>query len=205
MVAEQLGADLVDKRLVAEVARRAELAQASVEAEDEHPSSLLKRALASSSPLAVESGIVWPVPYPDPADDPRPAILELTRKVIVEVARAGNVVIVGRGASAVLRERRDALHVFLYATDAIRVQTVMARETVSEAVARRRMHEADANRAAYLRQVYGVDWRDPLAYTLQCNTGVLGYARTAEIILAAADRLAGAAVPALAASPEMSR
>ena len=204
MVAERLGADLVDKELIAEVARRAELAASVVEAEDEQPSRLLGRLLAAFGPLAAEAGMVWQAPYPDPAYDPRPAILELTRKVVAEVARGGNAVIVGRGGAAILHERRDVLHVFLYAADTIRLQTVMEREAISESAARRRMREADANRAAYLRQVYGLDRRDPLLYTLQCNTGLLGYARTAEIILAAAARSADApprgTAPALALS-----
>ncbi len=188
MVADRLGADLVDKGLIAEVARRAQLPPESVESEDERPSSLLGRLVASFVPMGAAAGMVWDVPYPDPAYDPRDTILELTRRVVTEVARGGNAVIVGRGGAAILRERRDAVHVFLYAAEPARVETVMARETLSESAARRRMHEMDANRAAYLRQVYGLDRRDPLLYTLQCNTGMLGYARTVEIILAAAGR-----------------
>lgn len=186
IVAERLGAELVDKWLIAEIARRAELAPSAVEAEDERPVSLLARVVSSFGPIAAGGGLVWDVPYADPAYDPRLAILELTRRVILEVARAGNAVIVGRGASVVLKERRDAVHVFLYGDDAVRAESVMARELVSASVARRRMHEIDTNRAAYLHQVYGTDWRDPLQFTLLLNTGVLGYKRTAEIILAVA-------------------
>ncbi len=188
IVAERLGAEFVDKQLIAEVAQRASLAPSVVEAEDEHPSRLLARVIASFGPLAAAAGMVWEVPYPDPSYDPRLAILELTSKVILEVARAGNAVIVGRGGSVVLRDQRDVTHVFLYADDAIRTETIMGREVVTESVARRRMHEIDTNRAAYLHQVYGVDWRDPLQYTLQLNTGALGYERTADIILATAQR-----------------
>ena len=205
MVAERLGADLVDKWLVAEIARRAQLPPASVEAEDEHASSLIGRLVASFAPIGVAPGMVWDVPYPDPAYDPRLAVLDLTRKVVTEVARGGNAVIVGRGGAAILRERRDAVHVFLYAAEPVRLATVMAREAVSESVARRRMHEMDANRAAYLRQAYGLDRRDPLLYTLQCNTGLLGYARTVEIILAAAGGLVEARAASHASSDESSR
>lgn len=188
LVAERLGAEFVDKWLIAEVARRAALPAALVEAEDEHPSRLLARVIASFGPLAAGAGLTWDVPYPGDAYEPRLAILELTRNVILEVARTGNAVIVGRGGSVVLRDHRDATHVFLYADDAIRAETVMAREVAAASVARRRMHEIDANRAAYLRQVHGVDWRDPLGYTLLLNTGALGYERTAETILSVAQR-----------------
>jgi cytidylate kinase len=205
IVAERLGADLVDKWLVAEVARRAQLPPTSVAAEDEHPASLLGRLVAAFGPMGAAPGMVWDVPYPDPAYDPRLAILELTRKVVTEVARGGNAVIVGRGGAAILRERRDAVHVFLYAAESARLETVMERETLSESAARRRMHEMDANRAAYLRQVYGLDRSDPLLYTLQCNTGQLGYARTVELILAAAGGMAEARTAGVALPHESSR
>ncbi len=194
LVADELGAELIDKELIAEVARRAAVAPSLVAAEDERPVSMLARVVDSFGPLAAGAGLIWEPPYPDPAYDPHRALVELGRRVIAEVARSGNAVIVGRGASVVLRDRRDATHVFLYADDGIRVETVKARETVSEAVARRRMHEMDANRAAYLHQVYGMDWRDPLLYTVMLNTGALGYARTAELILATARRGARARV-----------
>ena len=193
IVADRLGADLVDKWLIAEVARRAELAPSVVEAEDERPVSLLARMVDSLGPVAAGAGMVWIPPYPDPAYDPRRVLVEITRRILLEVARSGNAVIVGRGASVVLRGPRDATHVFLYADDEIREQTVMAREIVSASVARRRMHQMDANRAAYLRQVFGVDWRDPLQYALLLNTGALGNAGTAEVILATAQRRARAA------------
>jgi cytidylate kinase len=195
MVADRLGADFVDKELIEEVARRAQLAPEAVLAEDEHPSSLLGRLVASFGPLAAGAGMAWEAPYPDPAYDPRPAIMELTRQVILEVARTGNAVIVGRGASVVLHDRRDVLHVFLYAAEPARVQTVMQREALSEAAARRRVREMDSNRAVYLRQVHHADWRDAQLYTLQCNTGVLGYERTAEIIVAATEAAIGARPP----------
>jgi cytidylate kinase len=131
-------------------------------------------------------GMGWPVPYPNPDYDSRSTILELTREIIRGVARSGNAVIVGRGAAVLLQEQPKAVHVFLYASDSARAATVMARETISEVVARRQMHEVDASRAAYLREVYQTDWREPQQYALQLNTGSLGYARTTEIILAAA-------------------
>jgi hypothetical protein len=63
IVAERLGADLVDTWLVAEVARRAQLPPESVEAEDEHPASLLGRLVAAFAPTGAAPGMVWDAPY----------------------------------------------------------------------------------------------------------------------------------------------
>ena len=45
------------------------------------------------------------------------------------------------------------------------------------------MHETDANRAAYIKQLYGHDWCDPDEYDLVINTGRIGYQTAAEMIL----------------------
>lgn len=183
LLADELGAELVDKDLIAEVARRAQLPDEVVAAADERPAQILDRVVASFGPLVSMAGAAWDVPSPDHS---RSVVLELTRRVLLELARSGNAVIIGRGAAIVLKDRHDATHVFLYADEEVRVETVMARELVSADVARRRIRKMDAARAAYLRQVYGVERRDPRHYALLLNTGMLGHRRTAAIILAAA-------------------
>ena len=192
LVADQLDAEVVDKELIAEVARRLGVDQTEVEAEDERPRSLLDRLVRAFAPVAVAEGLAWNPPYPGPGYDARRAIVELTQEVIREVARSGNAVIVGRGAPQVLAHRPgipgeldEGNVVFLVADESVRACAIMEREMISEAAARRRLHEVDANRRAYLRQVYGVDWQDPTQYCLVLNTGLLGAANTARLILAA--------------------
>ena len=59
----------------------------------------------------------------------------------------------------------------------------MERLGLAEAEARRKMHETDANRAAYIQQLYRHDWCDPDEYDLIVNTGRIGYEAAAEMIL----------------------
>ena len=44
-------------------------------------------------------------------------MVEMLQKVIEDIASRGNCVIVGRGAPYFLRNRADAFHVFIYASD----------------------------------------------------------------------------------------
>jgi cytidylate kinase len=60
----------------------------------------------------------------------------------------------------------------------------MARLGLSEAETRRKMHETDSNRAAYIKQLYGRDWCDVDEYDLIVNTGHVGYPTAAQMILA---------------------
>jgi cytidylate kinase len=183
ILAERLKAEIVDRSLIAEVARRLELTADEVAAEDEHPRRLVDRLVRAMSPMALEFGVAWEPPYVDPSFDARKSITDLTRQVIHEVAERGNAVIVGRGGAFVLADLPGALHVFLCAPVDHRVRAVMARFGIEEAEARRRLHETDANREAYARQLFGADWGDPVHYDLVMNSARLGVGACAEIIL----------------------
>jgi cytidylate kinase len=162
-----------------------------VEAEDESAGSLLSRLLvalgsASSEPLIPPEVTAWSPPNADPAFDTRKAVLQITQHVLQEAARAGNVVIVGRGGAYLLSDFPGALHVFLRADTAVRVKTVMARFNItSEDEARRRIKQTDENWTAYIKQVYGHDRNLAGHYDMVLDTGRLGYETTVKVILTA--------------------
>jgi CMP/dCMP kinase len=183
IVAAELGAQVVDKALIDEVARRLDISPREVEAEDERPRALLERLVRSFSTLEPAMGTGWQPPYSDPLFDPRKAVVELTEQVIRDVAAGGNVVIVGRGAGFCLRDQPGVFRVFLRAPGEVRVKTLIGRLGLGEGDVRRKMHETDANRAAYIHQLYKRDWCDPDEYDLIINTARLGYQAAAEVIL----------------------
>ncbi len=200
IVAKELHADVVDKRLIDEVAKRLEMEPSEVEAQEERPRTLMDRLVRSFVALEPGMGVGWSPPYPDPMFDPARAIVQLTEEVIKEVAECGNVVIVGRGGGFVLGDKPNLLRVFLRAPLESRIPVIMARLGISEAEARRKIHETDTNRAAYVRQLYGHDWQDPNSFDVLLNTGCLGYAASAEIILRACRE-----IPASSRSTDASR
>ncbi|HEV3102779.1 MAG TPA: cytidylate kinase-like family protein, partial [Candidatus Dormibacteraeota bacterium] len=183
ILATRLEADFLDSKLIDEVAHRLELPKEEVEAEDEHPGSLLSRLLLALGAANTEPNIpaetsTWNPPNIDPVFDTRRAVLELTQQVIREAARSDNVVIIGRGGAYILHDHPRALHVFLRADLAIRVKTIMDREKKTEDEARRRLKQADENWTAYIKQVYGHDRNLASHYDLVLDTGRLGYEAT---------------------------
>jgi cytidylate kinase len=191
MLSERLHADFLDSNIIDEVARRLQLPKEEVEAEDEHPGSLLARLLvalgsASSEPLIPPEATAWTPPNAAPTFDTRKAVLTITQHVIQEAARGGNVVIVGRGGAYILRDFPGALHVFLRASEAVRMKTIMQRFNItSEDEAKRRLKQTDENWTSYIRQVYGHDRNHPAHYDMVLDTGRLGYETTIEAILVA--------------------
>jgi cytidylate kinase len=190
MLAQRLKLEVLDSQLIDEVAHRLELPKEEVEAEDEQPGSLLNRLLmalgsASGEPMIPPEAAAWNPPNVDPVFDTRRAVLQITQHVINEAARAGNVIIVGRGGAYILRDFEGALHVFLRADEKVRVKVVMARFTLTEQEARHRLKHADENWTAYIKQVYGHDRNLASHYDLVLDTGRLGYEATVEAVLAA--------------------
>jgi hypothetical protein len=191
MLATELRADFLDSKIIDEVARRLQLPKEEVEAEDEQPGSLLARLLvalgsASTEPLIPAEAAAWTPPNAAPTFDTRKAVLQITQHVIEEAARAGNVVIVGRGGAYILSSFPGALHVFLRAAEAVRVQAIMERFNIpSEDEARKRLKQTDENWTSYIKQVYGHDRNHPAHYDMVLDTGRLGYRAAVDVILVA--------------------
>jgi len=185
MLAQRLGAEVIDRQLVADVASRLGLTADEVAAEDERAKSVVDRLIRSFAWFGEAYGAGWSPPYGDPLADPQQAVRLLTEEVIRETARRGNAIIVGRGGAFVLADWPDVLHVFLRSAEPVRIREIMARYALSEEAARRRLHQTDADRGAYMRRNYETDWRDPRRYDLLLDTGRLGYQRAADTILAA--------------------
>jgi cytidylate kinase len=194
MLARRLKADLLESEIIDQVAHRLQLPKEEVEAEDEHPGSLLGRLLvalgsASSEPMIPPEATAWTPPNADPTFDTRKAVLQITQDVIKEAAKGGNVVIVGRGGAYILGDLLGALHVFLRAAEPIRVKAIMARfNLTSEEEGRRRLKQTDENWTAYIKQVYGHDRNHPGHYDLVLDTGRLGYEATVDAVVAALER-----------------
>jgi len=185
ILSDRLGADLVDGNVIGEVARRLQLRESEVAGNDERPEAVVDRLLGAFRHLAPGMSYPWRPPGSEGAVDPRWAIVNLTQELIREAAREGNVVVVGRGGALLLRDHPNALHVSLRAAEEVRRETIQARLMVNADAARRRMRTLDAERAAYIRQLYGTDWQDSAHYDLVIDTGRLGYERAANVVLAA--------------------
>jgi len=190
MVAERLGAELVDGKIFEEVARRLELPPDEVEKHEEVPGSFMNRVLQALGTASIEfaappEATAWTPPYHDPSFDTRKAVLQITQEVIQEAARTDNAVIIGRGAAYILQDHRRALHVLLRGSESSRAAGLRESFGIGDEEARRRIKHMDANRRAYVRQVYNHDWLDASHYHMVLDTGRLGYQRAATVIVTA--------------------
>lgn len=113
--------------------------------------------------------------------DDHELVLRNTRWV-TDTAGSG-AVIVGRNGALILTDWPGALHVLLDAAVPLRVERAARTAGISTDRAARRQRREDAVRADMSIQLYGWDPREPARYDLVLNTGTLGAAACADIIV----------------------
>lgn len=93
---------------------------------------------------------------------------------VLEAALDERTVLVGRWSTLFLRGVSHAVRVRVCAPRDVRARRVMERYGVDLAEAARRIAAYDDGVRARMRQMFDVDWTDPLLYDLVINTGAVG-------------------------------
>lgn len=106
-------------------------------------------------------------------------------RIIIDLVKEGNKVIVGRGGQMVLHDWPEVLHVRIMAPFDIRIARLQQSKHISLEAAQARVEASDITRARYVRKNYGVDWNDPALYHLVINTGLLKLDQAVRVILQA--------------------
>lgn len=117
------------------------------------------------------------------------ACINMVQSTIRAAYKQGNVVIIGRGGQAILRDMAGVLHVRIEATLGARVMRIQAQKATSISEAEAITRSNDQAAAAYLKNFYGIDWADPLNYHLVLNSGQWGIEASAEIVVNALSHL----------------
>ncbi len=193
LVARDLRAELIDRHLIDEVARRLQMPKATVEEFDEVPHSRLDRLLQQFANTSFEVAVSgaserWEPPFSgDPTlRDPKQATVRVTDAVIRQFLRRGDAVVMGRGAAFIARDRPEVLRAFIWADTERRVAEVARAQSLDETAAKRRVKETDANWRSYVRHFYGTDLTDVTNYDLVIDTGRIEPPVAAQMIVAAA-------------------
>jgi len=120
-------------------------------------------------------------------DDETKRIVEMFDRVVLAMAKLGNVVIVGRGAFKILSPYQDVLHVRIKGPFAARVSTFMKRYcTYDRSRAETSIAEADKLRAAYLEIHYGEKMDSASGFDLVIDTGKISVGSAIPLIVSAA-------------------
>lgn len=184
-LADRMGWKLWDQLLTCEIARLANCDQSEVERREERTDPLYYRLFKSILLGSFEGSLnVHRLKLLD-AD----SILRITERVVQEAAAAGNCVIVGRGSQHFLRNRADALRVFLYAPREEKVRRLRSRGK-SEAEAEELVDTVDRDRSAFVKKYFHLEWPNRSLYHAMINTAA-GDETVVRVILGLAKGLEG--------------
>lgn len=104
-------------------------------------------------------------------------------KIIQSLAAKGPAVIVGRCADSVLQDHPNVVNIYIYASEARRIQNVMEKKGISERMASVFVRSVDKGRRAYHNFFSSHPWGDMASYDLCICTDDLTPKETAQTIL----------------------
>ena len=183
LVAKELGWSLLDNAVIDAVAARLGVNRSEVASREERVPSLVER-LVDTMALGSQE---WLTPLSSSRRPPtEEQLVEVTRHIVEEALSRGPLVVVGRGAQAMLAARTDALHVFCYAPRTALVARSMARDGVTREAAERLVDDTNSQREQWVRKHFDRAWREHSNYHLTVNTEWLGIVRASGLIVSAA-------------------
>ena len=174
MVAEKLGIPFYDKELVDQIALESGFAPKYVEEHGEHSpgGSLFSYAFAPQGVPGVMNGLSTAV-----------FLWNIQCSVILQLADKGPCVIVGRNADYILKDRADALHVYVFADTPYRAERIVRLYGDSEKTPEARLAEKDKRRRLNYQHYTGRTWGQAQNYDICLDTGVLGIDQCRDIVV----------------------
>ena len=164
-LSEQLQIAYYDREIVTEIAKR-------TRSSEEYVRQISEKKPVESFPIHV--GHTFPFyPMPDPVFQHNMTIFSEQHKLLVELAKKSDCIIIGRCADHILREMKP-FRIFVYADEESKLQRCIERkpadELLSDVETRRQMKEVDKERAKYYAYFSGQKWGAKENYDLMINT-----------------------------------
>ena len=174
MIAEKLNIPFYDKELVDQIAMESGFAPKFVEENGEHSpgSSLFSYAFAPQGVPGVMNGL-------STAD----FLWNIQCNVILQLADKGPCVIVGRNADYILKDRPDAMHIFIHANMDFRADRIVRLYGESEKAPTVRLQEKDKRRRVNYQHYTGRTWGMAQNYDLCLDSSTIGVEKCADIVV----------------------
>jgi chloramphenicol 3-O-phosphotransferase len=181
-VAASLEVPFLDRAIPAAVAEKLAVPLEEAEGRDEALAGFFERLLSSFVMMgSVYGSAVPPIEVPD-----EESFRAATEQTILDHARSGAAVILGRAGMLVLADHPSVVRVRLSGPLEARIEQAMRRYGLSRDEARKQERENDGARAAWVQRFYGRDVADPSLYDLVINATRFGVEECVELIAAAA-------------------
>ncbi len=207
LVAKELGFDFVDRIMLAEIAKKVGSTVEAVSMRKLKKPSIIDmfakgiNQILNSSPTVGVGGDPYFGPgienamskefyeldetiIKNPEDLDYKRMIEATKEVIKDISDLGKVLVISRGASAILKDKENVLRVFFSANEDERISRAKKMHNLeSDAVAIDLLKHADHAQDEYFKKAFNLDFNDQSIYHLTLNTSNLTPEECSSIIL----------------------
>ena len=207
LVAKELGFDFVDRIMLAEIAKKVGSTVEAVSMRKLKKPSIIDmfakgiNQILNSSPTVGVGGDPYFGPgienamskefyeldetiIKNPEDVDYKRMIEATKEVIKDISDLGKVLVISRGASAILKDKENVLRVFFSANEDERVSRAKKMHNLeSDAAAVDLLRHADHAQDEYFMKAFNLDFSDQSMYHLTLNTSNLTPEECSKIIL----------------------
>ena len=207
LVAKELGFDFVDRIMLAEIAKKVGSTVEAVSMRKLKKPSIIDmfakgiNQILNSSPTVGVGGDPYFGPgienamskefyeldetiIKNPEDLDYNRMIEATKEVIKDISDLGKVLVISRGASAILKDKENVLRVFFSANEDERISRAKKMHNLeSDAVAIDLLKHADHAQDEYFKKAFNLDFNDQSMYHLTLNTSNLTPEECSSIIL----------------------
>lgn len=178
LVAKQLGIEYYDKELLLEAAKQSGVAPDIFEASDERTPKFFTSLWSFN--LGYYSGTLFSNDSPIKEDN----IYQAQSEVMIELAKKGPCIIVGRSADYILRDKCNVISVFLHSSIEDRIKRIIARgDCDNEKDAREMALKQNKLRANYYNFYTDKHWGECESYDLSVDCSKLNTETTVKLIV----------------------
>lgn len=176
LLSEKLSIPYYDKEILAEAAKDSGICEEIFEHHDEKPTKSLLFSLVTGMQMHGNLGGYMDMPL-------NHRVFLAQFDTIRRVAAEGPCIIVGRCADYVLRDKPNAVKLFVRADMEHRMQRAVAIHSVSPEKAEEYVRRMDKERASYYNYYATATWGDVNNYDLCLDTGKLGIEGSAQLVM----------------------
>ncbi len=178
-LAKRLGFQFVDRDIIAQVAREANVSVDWVVAVERETGGRLMKILSKM----VSGDFIQRMLSDSGSDFDEEKYAAFVKKVVKDIAKEGNAVILGRGSQFIVPDQPGVFKVLLVGEKADREKFLEKQYKLSAAEARQVVAKEDRKRAAFLVGMDAKSPDDPLLYHLCINTSKMSLKRAEEMIV----------------------
>lgn len=182
LLASRLGWKLYDKNIISEVAGASGLSEEAVRRLDERAPGWLRDIYLNSNE------------YVNEQQGRHDRVFQQEVRIILNAARSGSCIIVGRLANFILENTPNVISVFIHGSEASRAERIMREQGVTADKALHEIRRMDANRRRFCSHRTGKDWSQADNYTLSFDSSLFTAEQMVDMILQVRENLGSGAL-----------